>query len=120
MKYKLTKVFTTEKDKEGNPLKTKDGRPYTRMALKVEEYGDKWISGFMNPSNKFFKEGQQVEINIEQKGEYLNFSMPNVWDAIKELRQKVKVLEDMMVGKGEAEEIDKLPEVEEGDYPNFE
>ena len=119
MKYKLTKVFRTTKDKEGNELKTRDNRPYERLAVKVAEHGDKWISGFGGKGNTYWKEGDEVEINIEQKGEYLNFSMPNVWDAIKDLQKKIKVLEDMMLGKDEAKEIDKLLEIEEEDIPEF-
>ena len=110
MKYKLTKVYRTTKDKEGNELKTRDGRPYERLAVKVAEHGDKWISGFGSRANTFFKEGSEVEINIEQKGEYLNFSMPNVWDAIKELQKRVSQLEEGSLEAGKRLEV---PEVQD-------
>ncbi len=108
MKFKLTKVFRTTEDKQGNELRTRDGRPYERLAVKVAEHGEKWVSGFGNKANAYWKEGDEVDINIEQKGEYLNFSMPNVWDAIKDLRERVAQLEDFGP--------DKLPEE---DLPNF-
>lgn len=76
MKLTLTQVFATNKDKNGNQLTSKDGKPYTRMSIKANEYGDKWISGFKNKSNENWKSGDEVECIVEQKGEYLNFSLP--------------------------------------------
>lgn len=76
MKLTLTKVYTTNKDKEGNELKSKKGIPYTRMSIKAQEYGDKWISGFQNKDNKDWKEGDTVEVEIKENGEYLNFETP--------------------------------------------
>lgn len=80
MKITLTKVFTTNKDKEGNELKSKKGVPYTRMSIKANEYGDKWISGFQNKDNKDWKEGDTVEVEIKENGEYLNFETPKKED----------------------------------------
>lgn len=74
-KYTITKIYKTNKDKQGNQLMA-NGRPYTRMSVKVAEYGDKWVSGFENKQNRDWKEGQVVEMIIEQNGEYLNFSLP--------------------------------------------
>lgn len=80
MQVKLTKIYTTNKDKNGNELKSAKGVPYTRMSIKTEQYGDKWISGFQNKDNKDWKEGDEVEVNIEEKGEYMNFSVPKKED----------------------------------------
>lgn len=75
-KLTLTKVYTTKLDKEGNELKSKKGIPYTRMSIKAQEYGDKLISGFQNKDNKDWKEGDTVEVEIKENGEYLNFETP--------------------------------------------
>jgi len=77
MKLTLTYVgrFTTKKD--GTPLiSSKTGRPYTSLRIKANEYGDKYISGFDSAETKGWKEGDTVEADVEQKGEYLNFSVP--------------------------------------------
>lgn len=88
-KITLTKVFRSDKDKNGNLLKTKDGRGYTKIAIKAQEYGDKWLSGFDNKITCNWKEGDVVEVDVEQKGEYLNFKtvseFQKLWLAIKEI-----------------------------------
>jgi hypothetical protein len=63
-----------QKDKEGNPLKTKDGKPYERCLLDLVD-GRK-VSGFGNPTTRTWNAGDEVEIEIEQKGEYWNFKVP--------------------------------------------
>jgi len=43
------------------------------LSIKTKEHGDKWISGFQNESNKDWAEGQQVQVEITQNGQYLNY-----------------------------------------------
>lgn len=88
-KVTLTKIYTTDKDKQDNPLKSKDGKPYTRMSIKTQEHGDKWISGFQNSVNKNWKEGDEVEVTIKQNGEYLNFETPKKDDKVVEMLSQV-------------------------------
>lgn len=54
----------------------RSGKPYVSLGLKTQEHGDKWLSGFDGPQTKNWKVGDKVEIEIEQKGDYLNFSVP--------------------------------------------
>lgn len=77
-KVKLEKVYRTTQDKNGNPLVTKQGKPYTRVSIKVadSEYADRWISGFGNSANATWKDGDEVEVAITANGDYLNFEMP--------------------------------------------
>lgn len=82
MQVTLTKIYTTNKDKAGNPLKSAKGVPYTRMSIKTEEHGDKWISGFQNKESINWKEGDTVEVEVTQSGEYLNFSTPKKEDKL--------------------------------------
>lgn len=77
MELTLTKVVRKDTDKEGKPLTTKDGRPYTRLGIQTREHGAKWLSGFSAPWNQSWKEGDTVECDVEQKGEYLNISKPD-------------------------------------------
>lgn len=90
-KYKITKIYTTNKDKQGNQLMA-NGRPYTRMSIKVAEYGEKWISGFSNAVSKTWKEGDVVDVEIKQNGEYLNFETPKKEDISAKLNDKIELI----------------------------
>ena len=81
-KLTLTRIYTTDKDKSGIPFKSKKGFPYTKMSLKATEYGDKWISGFKGKENENWKDGDVVEVEITQNGEYLNFSVPKATNVL--------------------------------------
>lgn len=76
MKDVITNLKRFTQDKDGNPLKTKDGRPYTRLNIQVKSRGDKWISGFGNSRNQNWQSGEEVDIEIKENGQYLNFEMP--------------------------------------------
>ena len=86
----LTSIQRYNKDKEGNPLKTKDGRPYTRLVIRCKEYGDKMLSGFDSIQTQSWREGDTVEVEVEQKGEYLNFKIPNKQDLIGKSLEEIK------------------------------
>lgn len=108
MKAVLTKVYRTNKDKQGNKLKTKDGREYERISIKTQEHGDKWLSGFGAPWNDSWNEGDIVNVNVETRGEYLNFSKV---DPMEEVESRLKRLEDAVFSKG--------PIIEDSDLPDF-
>lgn len=97
---KITFVKRDNTDKEGNTLKTKDGRDYVRMTLKVESKGERYISGFGNAGNTGWKVGDEVDIVIteaektDSKGQkYLNFSQPKpidkMGDDIKQIKDDI-------------------------------
>lgn len=52
---------------------SKAGKPFVSLGLKTKEYADKWLSGFGGDENSHWQAGDTVDIEIEQKGEYLNF-----------------------------------------------
>ena len=91
MKLSITKLYKSDKDKNGNPLTTQDGRPYTRIAIQTKEYGSKWVSGFLGNWCSDWKVGMEVEADVYEKGEYLNFKRP---DPIKKLEERVLALEE--------------------------
>ena len=70
----ISRVSFIEKDKQGNPLKTKTGKPYTRCLLDATD-GRK-MSGFANAENRNWRQGDSVQVEVEQNGEYWNFKMP--------------------------------------------
>lgn len=71
----LTKIVRKER------VSKKSGRPYTSIGIKTSEYGDKFISGFGNTRNRQWREGDKVEIEVQDTGEYLNFTMPEAEDS---------------------------------------
>ena len=62
--YTLTKVFRTDKDKEGNPLVTKQGKPYQKVSIKTTETGDEYINGFGGKTTDAWVEGAKVDIIV--------------------------------------------------------
>ncbi len=66
--------FTTKKD--GTPLISQKGKPYTSVRIQVPEYGEQWLSGFENADNKDWHKESEVEIEVEKRGDFLNFSTP--------------------------------------------
>ena len=120
---KITQISRFTNDKQGNPLQTKDGRPYTRVNLKTDKYGDKWLSGFGNQTNADWKQGDEVEIIVKQNGEYLNFDTPKKEDnllkeinsmafAIHGLQADMRKVLGLLQGAKEEEEP-PMPEVDE-------
>ena len=91
MKLTLTQVnrYTTKKD--GSPLITSKGRPYTSVRIKTQEHGDTMISGFGSESNAHWKAGDTVEADVVQKGEYMNFSMPAV-EKVANMEQSARIM----------------------------
>ena len=57
-------------------VSTRTNKPFTSLGLKTREHGEKWLSGFGNASNAGWKVGDTVDIEVEQKGDFLNFSTP--------------------------------------------
>ena len=74
MQQQVTLTMVSRKEKTSS----KTGRPFTSLGIRTQEHGEKWLSGFGNKDNAAWKIGDKVEIIVEQKGEYLNFSMPTL------------------------------------------
>lgn len=105
-KVHLTKVYASDKDKNGNPLVSKTGKPYTKLAIKCVEHGDKWLSGFQNSTNKGWAEGNEVDIIVKPNGEYLNFDTPKAEDMlsarVSALEVEVLALRNALAGTSKA------------------
>lgn len=54
------------------PTTTKYGEK-TSVGILTQEYVNKWINGFGDANNLFWKQGDIVEAAVTQNGEYLNF-----------------------------------------------
>lgn len=66
-KYHVTKVYATDKKKDGSTIINKYGKTSWRVGIKVSEHGDEWINGFLpfNPDNWEGSE-QMLEIYEEE------------------------------------------------------
>ena len=78
--------------------KTQAGKPYKQVALKCQEYGDKWVSGFLQPNDPRadWKAGQQVEWEVKQNGQWLNMVDPPKQTAgtlFKEIKEQMDRIE---------------------------
>lgn len=97
MKLTLTKIHISDKDKDGKPfISKKDGKPYSKIGVLTQEYGKRWLSGFVAPWNAFWKEGDTVDADVEENGQYLNLKKP---DPLKRLEERVSILEQYMRGE---------------------
>ena len=75
MNVKITKIYRTDKKKDGTPLIGAKG-PYTKCSIMTEQHGEKWVGGFGNKTTDSWTVGQEVEINVVEKDGYLNFELP--------------------------------------------
>lgn len=96
---KITKVF------RGKQM-TKFGE-MDKVGLKTEQHGDIWVSGMFNPKKgpngtENWKEGDTVEIYIEEKNGFVNFSLkpkaPSTGADTSALEARIKKLEDKVFG----------------------
>jgi hypothetical protein len=118
----LTKLWRGTKDKQGNELKTKDGRNYEKVLIKTQEYLDAWLSGFGADWNRDWKVGDKVKILIEKvkvgDKEYLNFSKVNEEELLKErvseLERSVKAIQTYLLN---LEDKKNPPAEKKDDYP---
>jgi len=70
------KPLTLTKVIRKNRVSARTGKSFVSLGLKCQEYGEKWLSGFGSKDNDSWKEGDVVEVAVEQKGQYLNFTTP--------------------------------------------
>lgn len=77
MKVKLTKVTRSNTNKDGDPyISKKTGKPFTICRIWTVKHGEKSLGGFDSYATDKWKEGDEVEIIVEESGQYLNFRTP--------------------------------------------
>jgi hypothetical protein len=83
---KIIKIVVARQDKSGQTYTSQySGKEQARVALQVDSpmYQGKWVSNFVDlgdPSEQW-KEGQDVDIEIIPKGQYLNWKLRKVGQA---------------------------------------
>ena len=94
MQVALKKITKYTTDKEGKQLMSKQNKPYTRLVIETEEH-NKPLSGFENAQTSKWEVGQQVDIEVKENGQYLNFSVPKAEDKVNE---KLELVLNKLVG----------------------
>ena len=92
MKLKITQININWANKEGQAYLDKFQKPYARVGIKTEQHGQRWLSGFAYTGSPALslKIGDEIEAEIEEKGQYLNFRLPksqNGGDVMKKLSE---------------------------------
>jgi hypothetical protein len=93
-----------------NKHSDKKDKDYVSVVI-VDEQGRK-MSGFSDETNKNWKVGQEVEVDIEKKGGYLNFRLPKRIEHKAE-RSIYSSLFEEIISNFAKELIDKFGEFEE-------
>ena len=101
MKVKITKLLHQEIDIKKGPNK---GNKVTQVRIWTDKHDDKMLSAFMVKGMEAWKVGDQIEIEVEQKGEYLNFKLPDkakedlkkICDYMRKLEKRVLKLEQQL------------------------
>lgn len=77
-KETISKIKNYESTRDGQPLLDRNSRPYTRVTIQTDQRPGIWLSGFAYAGSPIlsWRVNQQVEIDVVQKGEYWNFSIP--------------------------------------------
>jgi len=121
MTAKLTDIRQITTDRNGVPLRTRDGRTYTRLLIKTEEHANQWISGFQNKQNYNWKVGDLVNIEIQEVQKdgqtYLNFRTQDRIDLLEAriatLEIQIRNLMGSQEAKKEKEQPEELPPLDE-------
>ena len=117
MEHIITSIFINTEDKDKKPYKTKEGKPFKIVKIKVaedsknpQEWDDKYLSClvFKESACLGWQSGDTVNIKVEKKDDFFNFRTP---DRIDLLEGRVKILEDFMGNGGK--EVEELPDKEE-------
>jgi len=105
-KLTITRVFVNDKNKEGLPLLTKAGKPYRKIAIQTQEYGNEYLSSFIfEPGDEKlnWKSGQTISVIVEKNGQWFNFRMPTNSDyqeiRMESLEKRIEALEDFAKNK---------------------
>ena len=78
MKVHITRIEAKPANREGVPYLDKNQRPYNRVGIQTQEHDKLWLSGFAYADSPMlaWRIGDEVEIEVEQKGQYTNFRLP--------------------------------------------
>ena len=81
----VTKISIQEKSKDGKPYMTKNGKPFYKVGIQTDRYGQDWLSALAfgkDDSVMNLKEGEEYTIIVEENGQWKNFKLPTKTDML--------------------------------------
>lgn len=92
---KITALYINTTKKDGTALISQYGKPFWKVSIKTDQYGDKYIYGNIYKEDELptWKVGDEVKLEVTQNGDFLNFKVPTKNDG---LEGRVQVLENQM------------------------
>ncbi len=119
MKVKLTRVIKQDKNKDGVYFKDKNGRPYYKVAIKIEG-SDNWYStivGSQKHKEWLMEEGKEYSITTSEKTSdtgtvFYNFALLSESELeLESLKERVTRLEGSVYGaSSKREEVTSVEE----------
>ena len=88
---KIKSIFVYETNKDGVPYINRNDIEYKRVKLVLEDGRSLSALAYGGEAFLSWKSGDEVEVVIEQNGDFLNFSLPEETD---KLEKRVEELED--------------------------
>lgn len=88
------------------------------VAIKTNQHGDKWLSTFKVDGTEDWKDGDTVNIEVQQKGDYLNF-VPQTAGSNSDLAERVAKLESAVFGNTEKGAVGDEPVINADDLPDM-
>lgn len=97
----LSKVYKSDKNKDGEPFKAKDGKKFWKVAVKFSEYGEEWFSclAFREDDKVMqLEEGEMVNVILTENNGFKNFKLPTRIDMLElRLERLERALKDSSV-----------------------
>lgn len=106
-KLTVTKVFISDKNKDGVEFKSKKGEKFWKVAVKFDKYKEEWFSCLAFTEEDLamkLKEGDE-RLFIVERGEYNNFRMPSRLDV---LESRIEALERAL--RTDTKQVEEEPE----------
>lgn len=84
-KLLVTKVFKSDKDKEGRLLKDKNGKQFWKVGVKFDKYGDVWYSMLVfreDDEAMSLEAGDERSFVLSENKGFKNFKLPSRLDIL--------------------------------------
>lgn len=101
MKVKLASVFINESNKDKVPYTDKDGNQCYRVVITPEGGGEKasmWVDAskaqFVMPTVALWKKGDEVDIEMEKEGDFLNFTITPLEERVAKIEAWMALIGD--------------------------
>lgn len=101
----VTKVYISNKSKEGREFKDKNGKPYWKVAVKTDKTGEDYYSCLAFKDNDpilDLKEGDEKIFVFTEENGYKNFKLSSRLDILEgrlnEVHQRLSILEGKKAG----------------------